>query len=87
MPRPDRRISGQGATWPRQNTGRSASAAIAVGIAPQDVAGGDPRLAILALLHDIDALARDFENSVSRGFVRHEKVVWLKTISGSKLRA
>ena len=46
-----------------------------------DEFGGDPRAAILALLHDIDVLARDFEASVSRGYVRHEKVIWLRTIS------
>ena len=46
--------------------------------------GGDPRTAILALLHDIDVLARDFEASVSRGFVKHEKEIWLKTISAGR---
>ena len=49
--------------------------------------GGDPRSAILALLHDIDLLARDFDASVSRGFVRHEKTIWLKTISARKVGA
>lgn len=31
---------------------------------------GDPRAAIRALLHDLDLLARDYEQSVSRGYVR-----------------
>lgn len=44
--------------------------------------GGDARAAIRALLHDIDVLARDFSSNVSRGFVRHEKTIWLRTISG-----
>ncbi len=33
-------------------------------------AGGDPRLAIKNLLHDLTQLALDTEVSVSRGFVR-----------------
>ena len=32
--------------------------------------GGDPRAAIRALLHDLDALASDYEAAVSRGFIR-----------------
>jgi ATP-dependent exoDNAse (exonuclease V) alpha subunit len=32
--------------------------------------GGDPRLAIRALLHDLTELAMDSEAAVSRGFVR-----------------
>ena len=32
--------------------------------------GGDARATILALLQDLDALARDYEVSVSHGFVR-----------------
>ena len=43
--------------------------------------GGDARAAIRALLHDIDVLARDFDTSVSRGYVRREKTTWLRTIS------
>lgn len=34
--------------------------------------GGDARAAIRALLHDLEVLARDFEASVSRGYVRGE---------------
>lgn len=34
--------------------------------------GGDARGAIRALLHDLAALARDYESSVSRGFIRGE---------------
>ncbi|WP_166652325.1 hypothetical protein [Enterovirga rhinocerotis] len=33
---------------------------------------GDPRAAIRALLHDVDALARDHVATVSLGFVRGE---------------
>lgn len=47
--------------------------------------GGDARAAIRALLHDIDVLAHDFSSSVSRGFVRHEKTMWLRTISSKAL--
>ncbi len=32
--------------------------------------GGNPRATILALLQDLDALARDYEGSVSHGYVR-----------------
>ena len=38
-----------------------------------DEFGGDYREAIEELLHDVDLLARDFNASVSRGFVRHQK--------------
>lgn len=31
---------------------------------------GDPRAAIRALLQDLDVLARDYEASVSKGYVR-----------------
>ncbi len=34
--------------------------------------GGDPRAAIRALLHDLDALARGYGLGISRGYVRHE---------------
>ena len=43
--------------------------------------GGDARAAIRALLHDIDVLSRDYSSSVSRGYVRHEKAIWLRTSS------
>ncbi len=39
--------------------------------------GGDSRAAIAALLHDLDAMARDAEASTSFGYVRG-KVVRLK---------
>ena len=32
--------------------------------------GDDHRAAIRALLHDLDVLARDYEASISRGYVR-----------------
>ena len=32
--------------------------------------GGDPRAAIRALLHDLDALASDYEAAVSKGYIR-----------------
>lgn len=32
--------------------------------------GGDPRAAIRALLHDLDALASDYEAVVSKGYIR-----------------
>ena len=47
--------------------------------------GGNPRAAIKALLHDIDALARDFSNNVSRGYVRHEKTTWVRMIGGRRM--
>ena len=34
---------------------------------------GDARAAIKALLHDVDVLARDFNSSVSHGFVRSKE--------------
>ena len=35
--------------------------------------GGDPRVAIRALLQDVDALASDYEASVSKGYVRKRR--------------
>jgi hypothetical protein len=35
--------------------------------------GGDPRAAIRALLHDLAALAADYEASVSKGYVRSRR--------------
>ncbi len=32
--------------------------------------GGDARAAIRALLHDLDAMAADYESTVSKGFAR-----------------
>lgn len=48
--------------------------------------GGDYRAAIRALLDDLDVLARDYSSSVSRGFIRQETAVWLKTISATALK-
>ena len=36
--------------------------------------GGDHRAAIRALLHDVAALAADYDLSVSRGYVRRDTV-------------
>lgn len=36
--------------------------------------GGDHRTAIRALLHDVAALAADYDLSVSRGYVRRDTV-------------